>query len=173
MRRHLSVFRHGALLGALVMVSSSALAGTFDIKTPDVTEGQTELNLVNDDSVTYRTASGMTMATNRPMLKLAMHLLLTAYPASIPFDALRKQARENLGGNADDPKATAEDTQVLAVGLLNCYMGSDLIELYGMPSFTTSCRRVAMIPVLTAWIRASGNAMGYSPAVRANAIGIP
>ncbi len=100
---------------------------------PVIPEGQTELNLPNDESVTYRTASGMTMATNRPILKLAMHLLQTAYPASIPFDALRSQAREKLGGNAGDPKTVAEDTQVLAVGLLNCYMGSDLIELYGMP----------------------------------------
>jgi methyltransferase-like protein len=100
---------------------------------PVIPEGQTELNLANEDSVTFRTASGMTMATNRPILKLAMHLLQTVYPASIPFDALRNQARSNLGGNANDPKTIAEDTQMLAVGLLNCYMGSDLIELYGMP----------------------------------------
>jgi|GEM_PF-44045 len=101
---------------------------------PVVPEGQTEINLVNDESVTYRTASGMTMATNRPLLKLAMHLLQQAYPASIPFEVLRNQARANIGGAAaHDPKANAEDGQTLAVGLLNCYMGSDLIELYGMP----------------------------------------
>jgi len=101
---------------------------------PVIPEGQTELNLANDDSVTYRSPTGMTMATNRPLLKIAMHLLHTAYPASIPFDALRNQARERLGGgDPNNPKAVAEDTQQIAIGLLNCYMGSDLIELFGMP----------------------------------------
>ena len=101
---------------------------------PVVPDGKTELNLANDESVTYRSPQGMTMATNRPLLKIAMHLLQTAYPASIPFDTLRLQARENLGGaDPTDPRTIAEDTQQIAVGLLNCYMGSDLIELFGMP----------------------------------------
>ena len=38
-----------------------------------------------------------------------------------------------MGGDSADAKLVAEDTQVIAIGLLNCYMGSDLIELHGMP----------------------------------------
>ena len=101
---------------------------------PLLADGQTELNLANEDNVTYRSPNGLTMSTNRPLLKIAMHLLQAAFPASIPFDALRAQARETLGGAAPtDPRTIAEDTKQLAVGLLNCYMGSDLIELFGMP----------------------------------------
>ena len=101
---------------------------------PVLPEGATELNLSDDGSVTYRSPTGMTMATNRPLLKVAMHLLQLAYPASIPFDSLRKQAREAVGGEEpNNPRQAAEDTQLIAIGLLNCYMGSDLIELYGMP----------------------------------------
>lgn len=94
---------------------------------------QEPVNVTSDENVSYRSASGMNMATNRPLLKSAMRILQQAYPATVPFDELRKQARAALGSEATDPKAIAEDTQVLAVGLLNCYMGSDLIELHGMP----------------------------------------
>ena len=94
---------------------------------------QEPVNITSDENVSYRSASGMTMATNRPLLKAAMQLLQQQYPATLPFDSLRAQAREALGAQATDPKTIAEDTQILAVGLLNCYMGSDLVELHGMP----------------------------------------
>mgnify|MGYP002780844118 CR=1 FL=1 len=84
------------------------------------------------DNVSYKAPGGMSMATNRPLLKAAMRLLQQAYPGTVPFDTLRVQARELIGGSVD-AKTVAEDTQVLAIGLLNCYMGSDLIELHGMP----------------------------------------
>jgi methyltransferase-like protein/SAM-dependent methyltransferase len=86
-----------------------------------------------EDTVSYKSPAGMTMGTNRPLLKAAMQVLGAAYPATVPFDILRKQARELLGGDATAPAIVQEDTQVIAIGLLNCYMGSDLIELHGMP----------------------------------------
>jgi hypothetical protein len=61
-----------------------------------------------------------------------MLVLRQAFPATVPFDALRRQAREMVGGNPD-ARQQAEDTQTLAVGLLNCYMQSDLVELHGAP----------------------------------------
>ncbi len=87
----------------------------------------------NEDNISYKSPNGMSMATTRPLLKAAMQVLGTNYPATIPFDVLRKQARELMGGDTADAKLVAEDTQVIAIGLLNCYMGSDLIELHGMP----------------------------------------
>ena len=93
-----------------------------------------DLKLTAEENVSYKAPSGMTMATTRPLLKAAMQLLGEAYPGTVPFDLLRKQARESIGGgDPADPKVVAEDTNVLAVGLLNCYMGSDLVELHGMP----------------------------------------
>jgi methyltransferase-like protein/cyclopropane fatty-acyl-phospholipid synthase-like methyltransferase len=92
------------------------------------------LNLTAEENVSYKAPSGMTMATTRPLLKAAMKVLGDAYPGTVPFDVLRKQARELIGGgDPTDAKVVAEDTQTLAVGLLNCYMGSDLVELHGMP----------------------------------------
>ena len=87
----------------------------------------------NEDNISYKSPNGMSMATTRPLLKATMQVLGNNYPATIPFDVLRKQARELMGGDSADAKLIAEDTQVIAIGLLNCYMGSDLIELHGMP----------------------------------------
>ncbi len=65
----------------------------------------------------------------------------------MPFDLLRKQAREAIGGgDPADPKVVAEDTNVLAVGILNCYMGSDLVELHGMP--ITFARQAGPMPAV-------------------------
>jgi len=102
---------------------------------------------VSDDkeNISYKTASGMSMATTRPLLKAAMSILAQAFPGTVPFDILRKQAREMVGGDGADPKLIVDDTQVLAVGLLNCYMGSDLIELHGMP--ITFCRVPGVKPM--------------------------
>ena len=119
---------------------------------PVMPEGKSEINVLTDESVTYRSPVGMTMATTRPLLKVAMHLLQTAYPASIPFDLLRKQARELVGGDdQNSPRVTAEDSQLVAVGLLNCYMSSDLIELYGMP--ITFARSAGAYPMALALAR--------------------
>lgn len=91
----------------------------------------TDIN--NADNIQYKSNAGMQMATSRPLLKAVMQILNEAFPGSVPFDVLRKTARERIGGDVNDPKLVAEDTNVVAIGLLNCYMSSDLIELHGMP----------------------------------------
>ena len=83
--------------------------------------------------VSFRSPSGMSMSTEVPLLKAAMKVLADHYPQTVPFDVLRKRARELVGGDAADARQAAEDTKTVAVGLLNCYMGSDLVELHGMP----------------------------------------
>jgi methyltransferase-like protein len=90
---------------------------------------------LNDEvsNVSYKSPSGMSMATTRPLLKAVMQVLANYFPGTVPFDVLRKEARALIGGESPDPRQVAEDTNVIAVGLLNCYMGSDLIELHGMP----------------------------------------
>lgn len=103
------------------------------------------IDLTADSKLSFKSPSGMSMATDRPLLKAAMQALGNVYPGTLPFDALRKQARELLGGDTGDPRQTAEDTVTIAVGLLNCYMGSDLVELHGMP--VTFVRTPAEKPV--------------------------
>ena len=94
----------------------------------------TDVPVKTEDTVSYKSPAGMSMGTNRPLLKACMQVLSAAYPATLPFESLRKQARELIGGaEPADPKQALEDIQVIAIGLLNCYMGSDLVELHGMP----------------------------------------
>jgi methyltransferase-like protein len=92
------------------------------------------------------------MATNRPLLKAAIQVLNEAFPCTVPFDQLRKAAREKIGGaDTADPKTVAEDTALIAVGLLNCYMSSDLVELHGMP--LTFLRKPGDKPTALMWSR--------------------
>lgn len=114
--------------------------------------------LTSDENVQYRSNSGMQMATNRPILKAVMKVLQEAYPATVPFDVLRKQSRELIGGVTEDPKQMQEDTQVIAVGLLNCYMSSDLVELHGMP--ITFNRKPGEKPEALPWARLQAQRMG-------------
>jgi methyltransferase-like protein/cyclopropane fatty-acyl-phospholipid synthase-like methyltransferase len=107
--------------------------------------------ITDDENVSYRSNSGMTMATNKPILKSAMQVLGETYSATIPFDHLRKAARERLGGDPTEPKQITEDTNMIAVGILNCYMSSDLVELHGMP--ITYCRKPGDMPTALPWAR--------------------
>jgi methyltransferase-like protein/SAM-dependent methyltransferase len=100
---------------------------------PDGQPLTTTVNIATEDNVSYRSGSGMTMATNRPILKAVIQVLSEVYSTTMPFDALRKAARERIGNVTTDPKQIVDDTNMIAVGLLNCYMSSDLVELHGMP----------------------------------------
>ncbi|VTS06326.1 methyltransferase regulatory domain-containing protein [Tuwongella immobilis] len=93
-------------------------------------------DLNSPDNISFKSPSGMSMATTQPLLKAAMVVLRKNWPQPIQFDKLREEARTLLGGNASTEQV-AKDQQLLAVGLLNCYMGSDLIELHThQPTFT-------------------------------------
>jgi methyltransferase-like protein/2-polyprenyl-3-methyl-5-hydroxy-6-metoxy-1,4-benzoquinol methylase len=115
---------------------------------PVLPDGQNEINIKDESPVAYRSPSGMSMTTNRPLLKCVMTILQEVFPGTIPFDSLRRQARERLGGgDPNNAKLANEDTQLVAVGLLNCFMSSDLVELHGMPitfARTPSERPVAL-----------------------------
>jgi methyltransferase-like protein/2-polyprenyl-3-methyl-5-hydroxy-6-metoxy-1,4-benzoquinol methylase len=103
-------------IARLHVASASKPTGTGE---PDVT---------SDATVQYQTRTGMTLTTNRPLLKSAMLVLSRRWPGTIPFDELRKEARAVAGG-ADDPG----DANALALGLLNSYISSDLVELHAVP----------------------------------------
>lgn len=111
-------------------------------------DGQPPHNLLDESPVSYRTPSGMNITTHRALLKCAMAVLQEAFPGTLPFDALRRQARERLGGvDTSNPRQAAEDANLIALGLLNTYLSSDLIELHGMPinfARTISERPVAL-----------------------------
>jgi methyltransferase-like protein len=109
-------------------------------------EGQQTANLTDESPVAFRSPSGMSMTTGRPLLKCAMAVLQEVYPATLPFDVVRRVARERFGGlDPNNTKQAAEDSNMIAVGLLQLYISSDLIELHGMP--LTFNRKVNPKPV--------------------------
>jgi methyltransferase-like protein/2-polyprenyl-3-methyl-5-hydroxy-6-metoxy-1,4-benzoquinol methylase len=91
--------------------------------------GTGEPDVTSDATIQYQTRTGMTLSTSRPLLKAAMLVLSRRWPGTVPFDELRQEARALAGGTADP----AEDARALALGLLNSYISSDLVELHAVP----------------------------------------
>jgi methyltransferase-like protein len=98
---------------------------------PTATEA---VDVKSDAAVQYKTRSGMTLSTGKPLLKAAMQVFGERWPATVSFAELRREARRRLGdGNPDDPAQAEADAKALAPGLLNSYISSDLVELYAAP----------------------------------------
>lgn len=74
----------------------------------------------------YQTKSGMTLSTSSPPLKAAMKLLGEEWPRTISFKELNQTVNEML----DRP---FEESEALALGLLNTYIAADLLELHAAP----------------------------------------
>ena len=116
------------------------------------------VDIKTDANAQYTTRSGMALSTTRPLLKAAMQVLIGRWPSTVPFDELRREARTLLGGTAD-AAVDADDTRALALGLLNTYISSDLIELQAVP---LAIPRVAgEKPAALPWarLRAAGGAV--------------
>ena len=90
--------------------------------------GPGEPDIHSEATVQYKTRSGMTLSTGRPLLKAAMAVLGRRWPETTPYPELVREARVVLGGPADPA-----DTPNLALGLANTYIASDLIELHAAP----------------------------------------
>jgi len=78
----------------------------------------------------YQTRSGMTLSTNRPLLKAAMRMLGDRWPGTTPFEELLAEARRLLDRRAD---TLDDDARTLALGLVNTYISSDLLEFHAAP----------------------------------------
>jgi hypothetical protein len=92
----------------------------------------------------------MGLTTRRPLLKAAMKVLADQWPGTIAFPDLLLAARAILGAMPDNLAAEA-DARELAANLVNTYVSSDLIELYGAaihPGGVTE-RPVAMVSART------------------------
>jgi methyltransferase-like protein len=126
---------------------------------PLLPEGTTTLDIHSENNQMYVTPSNFQIGTNRPLLKAAMHLMQKIHPATIPFDTLRKQAREIVGGyDTLNARQQSEDTQLLALGLLNCYLTSDMIDLHGIP--IPQSPPVSDRPVASHWARITAKENG-------------
>jgi len=108
--------------------------------------GKKEPDIRSDAAIDYRTRSGMGLTTRRPLLKAAMKALADRWPGTVAFPDLLLAARALLGASPDDPVAE-DDARELAANLVNTYVSSDLIELYGAAicPAAVSDRPVAMV----------------------------
>jgi len=87
----------------------------------------------SEEAVKYRTGSGISLSTGKPILKAAMAVLEEAWPGTVPFAELFRKSRELLGANLGDAKAEDEDVRGLTSAILNGYLSSDVVELHGAP----------------------------------------
>jgi methyltransferase-like protein/SAM-dependent methyltransferase len=81
---------------------------------------------LDNSPVQYQTPSGLTVSTSNPTLKAALRLLIARWPATIPFPELDQAVSEMLGTASDGGKT-------LALGLLQTYLSSDLVEFHAAP----------------------------------------
>jgi len=104
------------------------------------TDPKLPVDIVGQTPVTYQSPSGMSMTTNQPLMKAAMQVLQERWPRYVYFEELRRDARIRLGqGDPEDQTLAMQDRNLVAVGLLNCYLGSDLVDLRTTsPEFVTS-----------------------------------
>lgn len=123
--------------------------------------GKTEPNIQSEEPEQYQTRSGMTLSTNRPLLKAAMKVLNTRWPSSTPFEELRAEARKLLGGNPADATQAEEDSKTLSLGLVNTYISSDLIELHSIaiPVNRTPGEKPKLIASARERVLAGGNSV--------------
>ena len=77
-------------------------------------------------AVQYETISGMTLSTSSPAIKAAMRILSRRWPATVAYTDLEGEVNGMLGVPQDAEK-------LLAMGLLNTFLSSDLLELHSAP----------------------------------------
>jgi methyltransferase-like protein/cyclopropane fatty-acyl-phospholipid synthase-like methyltransferase len=86
------------------------------------------IELTNDSPAQFQSRSGMVVSTSGPLLKAAMLTLSEVWPGTLPFAGLLKESLARLGRTEEK-----DDAPALALGLLNAFVASDLIELHAMP----------------------------------------
>lgn len=92
------------------------------------------VDLKSDAPSQFQSRSGMVLGTSGRLFKAAMLTLAEAWPGTVPFAELLSQSVAKIGREAHP-----EDPQALALGLLNAYLASDLVELFAAPvSFSRS-----------------------------------
>jgi methyltransferase-like protein/2-polyprenyl-3-methyl-5-hydroxy-6-metoxy-1,4-benzoquinol methylase len=110
------------------------------------------VDVQSDAAVRFRSPSGLVLATTRPLLKAAMVVLGQAWPGTLPFAELLTQARAAAGLN--DPATAEADARNLGGGLVDSYLGSDMIELHGAPIVATNTASEKPLAIPSARLRA-------------------
>lgn len=106
----------------------------------------------SDAVVQYRTKTGLTLSTSSPALKAAMRVLGERWPGTISFGELSQSVNQLLDRE--------ENEENLALGLLNTYLATDVLELHAMPIPTTEAGEMpTALPSLRAKLAAGETAV--------------
>jgi methyltransferase-like protein/SAM-dependent methyltransferase len=110
------------------------------------------VDVKSDTPVKYRSPSGLVLSTNRPLLKAAIQVLSEAWPGTLPFAELLTRSRAAAGLN--DPATTDADARGLAGGLVDSYLGSDMVEVHGAPIVVANTASEKPLALPSAGLRA-------------------
>jgi SAM-dependent methyltransferase len=86
-------------------------------------------DLASDAPLDFRTAEGVILSTNHPLVKTALLALFGACPRSLSWDALLAEVRARLSGTPAARLLDGDGSGALAEGLLECFR-SHLIGLH-------------------------------------------
>lgn len=79
--------------------------------------------------VSFKAPGGMVVTTDRPLIRAALPILFAAYPCTVAYADLLAQARQQVEQAGGSLPPSPQDALELAAGLLNCVMGSNMIDL--------------------------------------------
>jgi SAM-dependent methyltransferase/methyltransferase-like protein len=86
-------------------------------------------DLDSDAPEAFRTAEGVTVTTNHPLVKAALALLAEVWPRALPFAELWDRVRDRLRRRLAGPDDQEEGRRFLADALLRCNL-TELVELH-------------------------------------------
>lgn len=107
--------------------------------------------LQDKGSVTFRTPSRQTLASTNPFLNYAIPCLHECWPHALPFDRLLEMVRTRLRVSTSTTPPSGNEQQLLSLGLLNGFIGPDLVELHAAQ--VNCATSVAQRPVASALAR--------------------
>lgn len=122
----------------LLCRQSHAVVATGDLSsffvTSSATTSATPADLLTNTAVEFRDASGQSLTTDHPLLKISMQYLAEAWPRAVPFSELLAHARL-----AAWMPQTMNATSLLSEMLLRVY-GRNLVSLHLSPArYSTHC----------------------------------
>jgi methyltransferase-like protein/SAM-dependent methyltransferase len=110
------------------------------------------VDVKSEEPAKYRSPSGLVLSTNRPLLKAAIQVLSEAWPGTLPFAELLTRSRAAAG--LTELASTDADARNLAGGLVDSYLGSDMIELHGAPIVVANTPSEKPLAIPSARLRA-------------------
>src|SRR5262249_52190641 len=109
-------------------VRADVLTGLYVASAAQPAGGKTDVRSTEVEK--FQAPGGSAVSSGQPIFKAALTHLARVWPQAVPFDVLRTEARNAVGGDAS--ATAAQDSRILAESLLNCYASASgsLVEFH-------------------------------------------